>query len=328
MTDHAITNDSDISIAQFRALANSIPNLAWMAHPDGWIFWYNKRWYEYTGSTPEAMAGWGWQAVHHPDHLPEILEQWTHALSHGEFFQMTFPLKGADGVFRPFLTRVEPLREKGAVVGWFGTNTEVTEQEKTRERLELLINELNHRVKNTLATIQSLAMQTLRVPSADASETFQKRLLALATVHDILTKEMWGNAPVREVVATALNFCGVERFRVSGPDVSVTPPVASALAMTLHELCTNAVKYGALSVPNGHVNISWTVETTGASARMEFLWKELGGPPVRLPARKGFGSKLIERALASEVSSGVSLNFATDGLECRINVAVSIDSAK
>ncbi len=111
-TGGRVWQDSQVSEAQFRALANSIPNLAWMADPDGWVFWYNNRWYDYTGTTPEEMVGWGWQSVHHPDVLPEMLERWTRALRTGEPFEMTFPLRcGSDGSFRVFMTRAEPLRE-------------------------------------------------------------------------------------------------------------------------------------------------------------------------------------------------------------------------
>ncbi|MFO1125808.1 MAG: HWE histidine kinase domain-containing protein [Methylocystis sp.] len=210
MPQLATKRESDLTYAQFKALANSMPNLAWMARPDGWVFWYNDRWYEYTGTTPEEMAGWGWQSVHHPDVLPNMLERWTHALKHGEFFQMIFPLKGADGLFRPFLTRVEPLRENGGIVGWFGTNTDVTEQERDRERLQLLIHELNHRVKNTLAQVHSIAMHSLRELKPNAVELFEKRLLALAAVHDVLTRENWAKAQVRELVGVAITPAGHE----------------------------------------------------------------------------------------------------------------------
>jgi PAS domain S-box-containing protein len=121
---------------QFRTLANAIPQLCWMANADGWIFWYNRRWYEYTGTTPEQMEGWGWQSVHDPELLPQIIERWRASLSTGEPFDMVFPLRGADGVFRPFLTRVMPVRDReGKVVRWFGTNTDIGEQRRIEEAL-------------------------------------------------------------------------------------------------------------------------------------------------------------------------------------------------
>jgi hypothetical protein len=124
------------SESQFRTLANAIPQLCWMANADGGIFWYNQRWYEYTGAIPEQTDEWGWQAIHDPATLPKVLERWKASIVSGEPFDMVFPLKGSDGVFRPFLTRVMPVRDgEGKVIRWFGTNTDVSEQQKTEESL-------------------------------------------------------------------------------------------------------------------------------------------------------------------------------------------------
>ncbi len=124
------------SEGQFQTLANAIPQLCWMANADGWIFWYNQRWYEYTGTTPQQMEGWGWQSVHDPDALAEVLERWESSIATGDPFDMIFPLRGADGVFRPFLTRIMPVRDRdGKVSGWFGTNTDISDQRKIEEAL-------------------------------------------------------------------------------------------------------------------------------------------------------------------------------------------------
>ena len=126
--------------AKFRQLAETIPQLAWMAKADGCIFWYNRRWYEYTGTTPEQMEGWGWQSVHDPDELPGVMERWQLSIRTGEPFEMEFPLKGADGRFRWFLTRVAPLRDAdGKIALWFGTNTDIEERRQVaEERAQLL----------------------------------------------------------------------------------------------------------------------------------------------------------------------------------------------
>lgn len=121
---------------QFRVLADSIPELCWMAHPDGHVFWYNRRWYEYTGTTAKAMEGWGWQSVHDPEILPEVLSNWKKSIETGEPFEMVFPIRGADGNFRPFLTRIRPLKDtKGRVIRWFGINTDIASQRKIEEAL-------------------------------------------------------------------------------------------------------------------------------------------------------------------------------------------------
>jgi PAS domain S-box-containing protein len=124
------------SEAQFRTLANAIPQLCWMANADGWIFWYNDRWYEYTGTTPQQMEGWGWKSVHDPQMLPKVLERWKSSIDTGQPFDMVFPLRGADGVFHPFLTRIVPVRDRdGKIVHWFGTNTDISEQLAIEEAL-------------------------------------------------------------------------------------------------------------------------------------------------------------------------------------------------
>ena len=124
------------SEAQFRTLANAIPQLCWIANADGWIFWYNQRWYEYTGTTPAQMEGWGWQSVHDPAALANVMDRWTGSIATGSPFDMIFPLRGADGMFRPFLTRVMPMRDReGKVVRWFGTNTDINEQQMTEAAL-------------------------------------------------------------------------------------------------------------------------------------------------------------------------------------------------
>ena len=132
---------------QFRMLVDSIPTLAWMARPDGWIVWYNQRWYEYTGTIPEKMEGWGWQSVHDPATLPAVMERWRHSIATRQPFEMVFPLRGADGAFRPFLTRVVPVRnDDGRVTRWFGTNTDITDQRAAEDTLRRLNELLERRV--------------------------------------------------------------------------------------------------------------------------------------------------------------------------------------
>jgi PAS domain S-box-containing protein len=132
---------------QFRSLANSIPTLCWSAWPDGHIFWYNQQWYDYTGRTPADMEGWGWQSVHDPDVLPDVTARWQAAIAAGTPFEMVFPLRGADGAFRPFLTRIQPIRdESGTIERWVGTNTDISHQRQAEDALRRLADELEIRV--------------------------------------------------------------------------------------------------------------------------------------------------------------------------------------
>jgi PAS domain S-box-containing protein len=141
---------------RFRTMANAVPQLAWMARPDGYITWYNQRWYEYTGTTPEQMEGWGWQRVHAPEALAQVLGEWQTSIATGEPFDMTFPLRGADGVFRRFLTRGVPLKdEHGQVIQWFGTNTDVDALKRAEDEINKLNAELEQRVRDRTAQLEA-----------------------------------------------------------------------------------------------------------------------------------------------------------------------------
>ncbi len=161
---------------RFRLLADTIPNLAWMARPDGHIFWYNHRWYEYTGTTLEEMQGWGWQSVHHPDEVGKVVERWTESIATGTPFSMVFPLKGWNGEFRQFLTLVNPFRDaSGEILFWFGTNTDITEQKEAEERLALMAKAEQHR-SSQLAQV------------ADASRTINS-ILSSESITRVLAEE-------------------------------------------------------------------------------------------------------------------------------------------
>jgi PAS domain S-box-containing protein len=313
---------------RFRTLADNIPTLCWMADEEGEVFWFNLRWYEYTGGSPEEHLGGGWMSAHDPAVLPQVLERWTSAVASGEPVEMTFPLKSADGVFRPFLTRVVPLRdETGRIVRWFGAHTDVSQQQQDEEHLRLMVNELNHRVKNTLATVQSIVVQTLRgEPVSDRlRETLTSRIMALSKAHDVLTDEQWAGADLREIaVQTAAPYrtpSGEERFVLHGPPVRLPPKTAIAVALAFHELATNAAKYGALS-DGGVVDLSWSVRPASDGRELRIVWRERGGPPVTPPSRSGFGTRLIERSLAADLRGRVVLEYPREGAVCTIEASL------
>lgn len=209
---------------------------------------------------------------------------------------------------------------EGKPVRMIGTTVNVTDRKRAELHLRLLVNELNHRVKNSLATIQAIAGQTFHAARSlpAAQEAFTARIIALSEAHDVLTRENWEGADLLDVVDRLVALHGGEgRFVLDGPSVRLSPRPALSLSMALHELATNAVKYGALSRQGGQVGIGWSVDYSGVP-RLALRWTESGGPPVIAPTRRGFGSRLIERGLASELSGEARIDFKPEGVECTI----------
>ena len=185
-----------------------------------------------------------------PNALPAVMEGWMRAIATSEPFEMVFPLRAGDGSFHPFLSRVQPLKNgQGTVLRWFGTNTDISEQKRVEERLQFLLNELNHRVKNTLATVQAIARQSLRALPAENIDTFQDRLMALSRAHDLLMQGNWEAMDLREIVRQSLAPLYAKRpdDRLVIEELAVLIPAdrAASWSMALHELCTNALKHGA-----------------------------------------------------------------------------------
>jgi len=203
------------------------------------------------------------------------------------------------------------------------------------ERRTFLLRELDHRVKNTLASVQSIASQTLRTAPSPAAfaESFEARLMALSRAHELLTRQAWGQADLRDILAAAVEpFGGLEgpRFTARGPAMDISPETAVAMHMTLHELVVNAAKYGALSTPNGHVVVDWAIEDAPGARSLVLRWIERGGPRVAgQPTREGFGSRLIRRGLARDLNGSAVLAFEPEGLcfTLRVPLSTRVNSA-
>ena len=207
--------------------------------------------------------------------------------------------------------------EDGRPVGLHVVGRDISERKRFERQQQILVGELNHRVKNTLAIVQSLAHQTFaKEAGSGAIASFEGRLQALAAAHNLLTAKNWEAASMSEVVSQALApFCAPERCSADGPTLMLPPSTAVALALATHELATNAAKYGALSNDNGHVSVQWAVE----DGRLGFVWREEGGPTVSPVSATGFGTRLIKRTLAAELRGQVDLEFEPTGLVCRVS---------
>lgn len=279
--------------------------------------------------TPDFEAYGRWR-LHHPDGRPADPHEYpvARALLTGEATEPEeYLYRRGDGVMIWVRLAAVPIRNaEGEVVASVVAVVDLDQEKKAEEHQGLLIHELNHRVKNTLATVQSIASQTLRNAGTmdDARADLEARLFALSRAHDVLTQENWESADLRDIVREAMAPYRHERekrIQVHGPEVRVSPRMALAIAMALQELATNAVKYGSLSNATGAVCIEWKIIATDAP-RLHLVWSEGGGPPVQKPSRRGFGTRLIERSLAHDLNGQAEIRFTRQGVVCTIDASL------
>lgn len=266
-----------------------------------------------------------------PEEIAALMALKREVVEGGQGARRDLTWTGRDGVVRHYDVVAEPLRDDatgaltGATIAALDVTARVAALETLREqerRQRLLIDELNHRVKNTLASVQSIAAQTLRaaVTPEEARVRLQARLLALASAHDVLTRESWDGALLSEVLERAVaphRPPETGRLTVEGPPVWLSPRAALAFSLAFHELATNAVKHGALgTLPEGRVVVRWTLS---AERVLELTWTETGGPAVPgPPERRGFGMRLIERGLSQDLGGRASVEFAPGGIICTV----------
>ena len=264
----------------------------------------------------------GVKAKFHPDDLELMWSRVAQAFApDGDgHYDVEYRVKQPDGSWRWLsawglveFDRDGPERKPVAIAG---ASRDLTKLKQSEELQRLLLNELNHRIKNTLATIQAITSQTLRsardLPSA--REALSRRICSLAQVHDLLTVRAWSGANLTDVVMRALDAFTPSQVKASGTAIEVSPKHALALSLALHELATNAIKYGALSCPEGQVGVEWSVR----EGILHLDWEESGGPPVTPPTKKGFGSRLLEEFVVRDLDGFTKLNFDVSGVRCNI----------
>ena len=320
----------------YRGLLEALPAAVYTTDAGGRITFYNQAAVELAGRLPTLGSQWcvTWR-LHWPDGTPLPHEECPMAVALKE----QRPVRGVeavaerpDGTRVPFIPYPTPLYDgAGAMVGAVNMLVDISERKHAEQRQKALLDELNHRVKNTLATVQSLAAQTIRgagVPH-DVREAFEARLLALSRAHDHLTREQWGSADLKsladEIFAPYSDGAG-DRVRLEGGSVKLAPRAALMLAMVLHELATNAAKYGALSTVKGALAVSWTVVESGGH-RLCIDWRESGGPPVQEPKSRGFGTRLVERGISGELKGSAEIAFAPGGVHCRLEIPLPVNGS-
>ncbi|MGR3706132.1 sensor histidine kinase [Sulfitobacter sp.] len=314
------------SEAKFHAIADSVDQMIWSTLPDGYHDYYNRRWYEFTGVPDGSTDGEAWNGMFHPDDQERAWSKWRHSLATGDPYEIEYRLKHRSGDYRWVLGRAQPVRSStGEIIRWYGSCTDIHKIKIAEEQRQLMLAEMNHRVKNTLAMVHAIVSQTLRQADSlqDAQASIQSRIGMMAQAHDRLIQSTWTETKIDEVVEAALvphrsgqGHFKVEQghFKVEGPDLPIGSKQALALTMALHELATNAAKYGALSIEAGKIHIYWDLIDQGENAVFEFNWVESNGPKVEQPSRRGFGSRMIEQALAGYFNGSAELSYKTEGL--------------
>jgi PAS domain S-box-containing protein len=257
---------------------------------------------------------------------PEALAQLEAAFAGSSESEFEICCRRKDGSMFWAAVFISPILDKaGDVVQHFASFVDLSKHKQEEDRLRFLLGELNHRTQNTLATVQAIALQTLRgAANKEVVDTFEGRILALSKAHSLLGRKHWESVSLRDVIDQilppfGLNDGRVTRFRVKGDDVRLQPKAALSLAMLFHELATNAAKHGALSDGAvGKIDIAWQADSTLQGEGMRLRWQESGGPPVKQPGRKGFGSRLIERGLAQDLDGEVRIDYEPAGVVCQI----------
>jgi PAS domain S-box-containing protein len=320
---------------RFHQLLQALPAAVYTTDETGRITFFNEAAVEFAGRRPEIGQMWcvTWR-LYHPDGSPMPHEECPLAVALKE----NRPVRGAeaiaerpDGSRRWFSPYPTPLRDSsGRLTGAINMLVDITERKKSERQQKLLLDELNHRVKNTLASVQSLVVQTAKSARTvtDFRESVEGRIMAMSRAHNQLSQSSWANADLAELVRSGLDpFGATGNVTLDGERVDVDPRCALMLSMAIHELATNAAKYGALSSSAGRLQVSWSIKSGGADKSLRVHWVERDGPPVSEPEQEGFGTRLLKRGIQSELHGTTSLHYDPEGLRCEIEIPLPNASA-
>lgn len=303
---------------RFRHMAEDAPVMIWISDSNGHCLQINSLLREFWGV--EDVASFDWSTTLHPHDREGIVRKMQDAILARSSTTVKGRYRRRDGVYRVLETVARPnFGRHGELEGMIGVNVDVTEREEADEHKRLLINELNHRVKNTLAVVQAVASQTFRTeaPRNMQLRAFEGRLAALAQAHNLLASESWQSASLEEVARKSVNGDADSRVQLRGPHVNLEPKQAVTAAMALHEMYTNAVKHGSLRDPSGMVRLEWQL-VSEPTPLLTMRWSEEGPLPVQKPSRRGFGTIMIKQALGAELNADVDLDYLPTGLICTV----------
>jgi PAS domain S-box-containing protein len=311
-----------LSEARYHEIADGAPAAAWLSRADGALIYINRALVETLGRPRMELLGHGWIDAIDPEDRPEFLAVRERAREAHGSVQYEGHFRRPDGALRTVELFGRPRFDfMGGFCGHVGLARDVTAIREADAQRTVLVNELNHRVRNTLATVQSLVRHTLREHGApgEAERAVVERVMALSAAHNVLSRESWTGAALGDLVQESLSVHDTSgRIAAAGPSVRISPKSAIALALALQELAANASTHGALSAPEGRVELSWKVNED----KVALEWREIGGPPASSPAASGFAAFLLGRMLAADLGEAAQMIEAPEGLICRIRAPV------
>lgn len=318
--------------AIMRDTLNSVPHMVWCTRPDGYHDFYNQRWYDYTGTPPGSTDGEAWEGMFHPDDRPRAWAAWRNSLVTGDLYEIEYRLRHRSGEYRWVLGRATPVRDAaGDIVRWFGTCTDIDDLKRAEAGMDLIARELAHRINNIFAVLISLLSSTARhqPEAAGFVKEVTDKVRALAKAHALVRRPA-GNGPAEDNLHRLLHELlapyevgGQQRIVLAGDDLGLGIQAAGALALVVHELATNALKYGALAAPGGTVTLTSMI----AQGHLHLSWRERGGAPVAGPSdRSGFGTEMMHRAAINQLRGTLTKDWRSHGLS--VNVVVPLEALR
>ncbi|APH70706.1 sensor histidine kinase [Aquibium oceanicum] len=328
----AETNPLPIEVASFRVLTDSMPQMVWSTRPDGHHDYYNARWYEFTGVSPGSTDGEEWAGMFHPDDRPEAWKRWLHSLETGDPYEVEYRLRHHTGEYRWTIGRAAPIRdERGRIVRWIGTCTDINDSKAVAEENEILSRELSHRIKNIFSVLGGLiSLSARQFPEArEFAKALRQRIAALGRANEFVRPHSEKSRPLIgrttligliQMLASPYPAFEGGRIRISGDDVPVDDRGATPVSLIFHELLTNSLKHGSLSTAEGLVEITLRAE----DGSVHIAWVESGGPLVSAaPTELGFGTTLTEISAEGQLGGQLERFWKADGLTVRLRVPLA-----
>ncbi len=318
---------------RLQTFANLVTDLLWSCDAGGNVTWFNQRWLDYTGQELGEAVDSGLFEVVHPNEREQFAAAFRNAIDSGAPLGSEYRLRRADGRYRWFRLRAEPVREGGQPTQWLGSSDDIEERRRPLgnvnedETQGRLLSELQHRVRNTLSVVRSIARRTAESTQSveDFAAHLDGRLAAFSRVQAIVTRDPAAGVSLEQVVGeevAALTAREGEQVTIAGPYLRLKPKAAEITALAVHELATNALKYGALSVSDGRIEIGWSI--LDELEKLRFTWIETVPRGIAPPTRDGFGTEFIKRLVSYELDADAELKFGPKGVSCRIDVPLAI----